>query len=72
VNPIFYKVFYTLPGVGIDFTLFQLHTLVLSLFASFISPFGGFFSSGFKRRMKLKGKDIYCFYLHDLGKIIAL
>ncbi|VDP39810.1 unnamed protein product [Soboliphyme baturini] len=30
------------------------HTLVMSLFASLIGPFGGFFASGFKRAFKIK------------------
>ncbi|CAF3167870.1 unnamed protein product [Rotaria socialis] len=33
---------------------FQLHSLVLSLFASSIGPFGGFFASGFKRAFRIK------------------
>jgi phosphatidate cytidylyltransferase len=33
---------------------FQLHSLVMSLFASLIAPFGGFFASGAKRAFKLK------------------
>lgn len=33
---------------------FQLHSLILSLFASVIAPFGGFFASGFKRAIKVK------------------
>lgn len=33
---------------------FQLHSLSLSLFASIIAPFGGFFASGFKRAFKIK------------------
>ncbi|TLS26585.1 hypothetical protein PpBr36_04150 [Pyricularia pennisetigena] len=32
----------------------QLHTLVLSTFASLIAPFGGFFASGLKRTFKIK------------------
>ena len=28
--------------------------MVLSMFASLISPFGGFFASGFKRAIKIK------------------
>jgi phosphatidate cytidylyltransferase len=28
--------------------------MTLSLFASFIAPFGGFFASGFKRALKIK------------------
>ena len=30
--------------------------MVLSLFASLIAPFGGFFASGFKRAIKIKVK----------------
>ncbi|CEF63909.1 Phosphatidate cytidylyltransferase [Strongyloides ratti] len=33
---------------------FTLHALVISLFASIIGPFGGFFASGFKRAFKIK------------------
>jgi len=33
---------------------FQIHSLVFSLFASFVAPFGGFFASGFKRAIKVK------------------
>lgn len=33
---------------------FQLHSMILSMFASLISPFGGFFASGFKRAIKIK------------------
>ena len=33
---------------------FQLHTLVLALFASSVAPFGGFFASGFKRAFRIK------------------
>ncbi|KAJ3415817.1 hypothetical protein HDV05_004090 [Chytridiales sp. JEL 0842] len=33
---------------------FQLHALVMALFASLIAPFGGFFASGAKRAFKLK------------------
>lgn len=32
----------------------QFHALVLSMFASIIAPFGGFFASGFKRGFKIK------------------
>jgi len=31
-----------------------LHILVLSVFASLIGPFGGFFASGLKRALKIK------------------
>jgi len=33
---------------------FVLHTVNLSLFASLIAPFGGFFASGFKRAFRIK------------------
>ena len=33
---------------------FQLHALSLSIFASLIAPFGGFFASGFKRAFRIK------------------
>lgn len=33
---------------------FQIHAMILALFASFVSPFGGFFASGFKRAIKVK------------------
>jgi phosphatidate cytidylyltransferase len=33
---------------------FQVHALALSIFASTIGPFGGFFASGFKRAFKIK------------------
>lgn len=32
----------------------QLHSLIISIFASLIAPFGGFFASGFKRAFKVK------------------
>ena len=35
-------------------TKLQVHMLVLSLFASTIGPFGGFFASGLKRSIKIK------------------
>ena len=33
---------------------FMLHSISMSLFASVIGPFGGFFASGFKRAFKIK------------------
>ena len=50
---------------------FQWHSLSISLFASVIAPFGGFFASGFKRAFKIKVSKwevriglalIFCFY----------
>ncbi|KAJ1549649.1 hypothetical protein HK405_006519 [Cladochytrium tenue] len=38
----------------ISITPFQLHSVVMALFASLIAPFGGFFASGAKRAFKLK------------------
>uniref|UniRef100_A0AC35UD62 Phosphatidate cytidylyltransferase n=1 Tax=Rhabditophanes sp. KR3021 TaxID=114890 RepID=A0AC35UD62_9BILA len=38
----------------IQYYPFLLHSLVLSLFAAIIGPFGGFFASGFKRAFKIK------------------
>jgi len=42
----------TLPVI--TYKLFHIHTIVLSLFASLIGPFGGFFASGLKRALKVK------------------
>jgi phosphatidate cytidylyltransferase len=58
--PLFQKTTYLMP---IPFSFFkrtlvlypfQLHSLVISLFASSIGPFGGFFASGFKRAFRIK------------------
>ncbi|KAG8902460.1 hypothetical protein FRB99_004460 [Tulasnella sp. 403] len=38
----------------INWAPFQLHTLVMAVFASLVAPFGGFFASGFKRAFDLK------------------
>ena len=39
---------------------FMLHSISMSLFASVIGPFGGFFASGFKRAFKIKvGAALY-------------
>jgi phosphatidate cytidylyltransferase len=45
---------YSLLGFNLNLTNFQLHSLCFSLFASVVSPFGGFFASGFKRSIKIK------------------
>ncbi|RKO92918.1 phosphatidate cytidylyltransferase [Blyttiomyces helicus] len=44
-----------LPGIE-TLTIYrvQLHSLVMSIFASLVAPFGGFFASGFKRAFKIK------------------
>ncbi|KAI9355431.1 phosphatidate cytidylyltransferase [Zopfochytrium polystomum] len=39
---------------SITVTPFQLHAIIMALFASIIAPFGGFFASGAKRAFKLK------------------
>ena len=38
----------------VQVSAFQLHALTLSVFASLIAPFGGFFASGFKRAFHIK------------------
>uniref|UniRef100_A0A8C9LVG7 Phosphatidate cytidylyltransferase n=1 Tax=Piliocolobus tephrosceles TaxID=591936 RepID=A0A8C9LVG7_9PRIM len=38
----------------IYYTKMVIHGFVLSLFAAFLAPFGGFFASGFKRALKIK------------------
>ena len=43
-----------LPGFKVYMHPFQIHALALSIFASTIGPFGGFFASGFKRAFKIK------------------
>ena len=58
--PFFQKTVYTMPRPfsffkrTLELYPFQLHSLVLSLFASSIGPFGGFFASGFKRAFRIK------------------
>eukprot|EP01083_Nonionella_stella_P043583 117590_1 len=37
-----------------SFSAFQMHSVVIGLFASIIAPFGGFFASGFKRAFRIK------------------
>uniref|UniRef100_A0A0N5A0I7 Phosphatidate cytidylyltransferase n=1 Tax=Parastrongyloides trichosuri TaxID=131310 RepID=A0A0N5A0I7_PARTI len=49
---ILFKIFKAKPVVY--YYPFLFHSLVLSLFASIIGPFGGFFASGFKRAFKIK------------------
>ena len=36
---------------------FFIHAIFMSIFASVIGPFGGFFASGFKRAFKIKVRD---------------
>jgi len=42
------------PVTHIPYAPFQLHALALSVFASLVAPFGGFFASGFKRAFDIK------------------
>lgn len=57
---LFQKTTYTMPVPfsffkrTLDLYPFQLHSFILSLFASSIGPFGGFFASGFKRAFRIK------------------
>ncbi|KAK8635395.1 hypothetical protein V6N13_004133 [Hibiscus sabdariffa] len=62
-GPLFKPEYYPLPGWISGWVLpwkeiailpVQWHALCLSLFASIIAPFGGFFASGFKRAFKIK------------------
>ncbi|GAW83117.1 cytidine diphosphate-diacylglycerol synthase [Plasmodium gonderi] len=61
-NSIFKPKYFTLPNQlasllrvkQVYYTNMVLHGLVLSLFAAFLAPFGGFFASGFKRALKIK------------------
>ncbi|OWF40078.1 phosphatidate cytidylyltransferase, photoreceptor-specific-like isoform X1 [Mizuhopecten yessoensis] len=46
--------FFGFPQTTIKIYPFLLHSISLSLFASVIGPFGGFFASGFKRAFKIK------------------
>ncbi|SCM11218.1 cytidine diphosphate-diacylglycerol synthase, putative [Plasmodium chabaudi adami] len=43
-----------LPISKIYYTEMVIHGLILSFFAAFLAPFGGFFASGFKRALKIK------------------
>ncbi|CAF3668975.1 unnamed protein product [Adineta steineri] len=58
--PLFQKTTYLMPRPfsflkrTLELYPFQLHSLILSLFASSIGPFGGFFASGFKRAFRIK------------------
>lgn len=45
---------FLLPGLKLYLHPFQIHSLALSIFASTVGPFGGFFASGFKRAFKIK------------------
>jgi len=61
-HPVFLPFEYELPnipaigwvGKTIMMSEFQVHACILGMFASLISPFGGFFASGFKRAIKIK------------------
>ncbi|SOV82426.1 cytidine diphosphate-diacylglycerol synthase [Plasmodium sp. gorilla clade G3] len=68
INPIFQQKVYEVPKhissiisiKNIYYSKMIFHGLMLSLFAAFLAPFGGFFASGFKRALKIKdfGKSI--------------
>ena len=45
---------YNIFGVNINLYPAQIHAFVISIFASLIAPFGGFFASGFKRARGIK------------------
>lgn len=53
---LFQPVYHSIGDAGVSIKLFPflLHSLVISLFASIIAPFGGFCASGFKRAFKVK------------------
>lgn len=61
-NAIFIPQIYTLPSFLVDILHKEFiqvkpiyfHTMVISMFASLIAPFGGFFASGLKRAFKIK------------------
>jgi phosphatidate cytidylyltransferase len=38
----------------LSYAPFQIHAVVMAVFASLFAPFGGFFASGFKRAFKIK------------------
>lgn len=44
----------TTPETKCVLVAWQIHAIVLAMFASIIAPFGGFFASGFKRSFKIK------------------
>lgn len=52
--PYYYTEMWEIPFLGYSISHFQIHTTILGAFASFISPFGGLFASGFKRAIKVK------------------
>lgn len=61
-NPVFVPQIYGLPSFLVDILHKEFiqvkpiyfHTMVISMFASLIAPFGGFFASGLKRAFKIK------------------
>eukprot|EP01087_Luapelamoeba_hula_P020437 TRINITY_DN696_c0_g1_i1.p1 TRINITY_DN696_c0_g1~~TRINITY_DN696_c0_g1_i1.p1 ORF type:complete len:451 (+),score=108.51 TRINITY_DN696_c0_g1_i1:61-1413(+) len=71
VDPVFVPTHYDLPSsiveflhntlqmniTRIEYVPFQLHAIWFGLFASFITPFGGFFTSGLKRAFDVKDFD---------------
>ena len=61
-NPVFIPQIYTLPSFLVEIFHREyiqvkpvyFHTMIVSMFASLIAPFGGFFASGLKRAFKIK------------------
>ncbi|ODQ46421.1 hypothetical protein PICMEDRAFT_58738 [Pichia membranifaciens NRRL Y-2026] len=61
-NPVFIPQIYTLPSFLVEILHREyiqvkpvyFHTMIVSMFASLIAPFGGFFASGLKRAFKIK------------------
>jgi len=54
ISYIFKPVIHQTPVGEVKIHQFQIHSLVFSIFASTIGPFGGFFASGFKRAFRIK------------------
>lgn len=53
--PVTYSLPFKILGLEtVSFSMFQLHSLMLAFFASFIAPFSGFLASGFKRVLDIK------------------
>ncbi|KAI4820679.1 hypothetical protein KUCAC02_028650 [Chaenocephalus aceratus] len=72
---------YTLPSVLESFTRwttvrlypFQIRSIALSSFVSIMGPFGGFFTSGFKRAFKIKQQSNHmycCLFFQDFANTI--
>ncbi|KAL1494682.1 hypothetical protein ABEB36_010246 [Hypothenemus hampei] len=53
-TPIFQPIQFNMIYFSLNYYPFLLHVIILTLFASFIAPFGGFCASGFKRAFNMK------------------